>query len=59
MKEDKAPIEGAPVTLQDVIDRVLARPDLLDNRKRDLRSTVTRSNLLVLRFSVSLIFALW
>ena len=40
MKPGKGELGGTPITLQDVIDRVPAKPDLADSRKRDLRSAV-------------------
>jgi integrase len=41
MKRDPIPPPAAPVTLQDVIDRLVANPSLSETRKRDLRSAVT------------------
>ena len=40
MKHNSFPTPAAPVTLQDVIDRLGAKTDLSDTRKRDLRSAI-------------------
>jgi hypothetical protein len=40
MKHNSFPTPAAPVTLQDVIDRLSAKVDLSDTRKRDLRSAI-------------------
>ncbi len=40
MKRNSVPEPAGPITLQDVVDRVVANPDLSDTRKRDLRSAI-------------------
>jgi integrase len=40
MKHNSFPTPAAPITLQDVIDRLGANADLSDTRKRDLRSAI-------------------